>query len=127
MRPVTASLSVRSQLLTPAVAWHLIGRVQSLIGPRPVTSAGLVSSRSCVRLGSNLRAWTSLDLVCLLCIFKCLQMTLYDLRSSLEENGGGTGHLVVVTKRCTANTGVSGDHPEPATLGPSTEPGWALP
>ena len=77
VRPITASLgvwtlllSVRSQLLTPGVAEHWC--VRSLIEPRPVTSARLVSSRSCVRLGSNLRAWTLLDLVCLLCIFTCL-------------------------------------------------------
>ena len=34
-----------------------------LIGPRPVTSVELVSSRSCVRFGSHLRAWTLLDIL----------------------------------------------------------------
>jgi len=46
------------------------------------------------------------------------------LRLSLEKNGGGTIHPVAVTRRCTAApevvyTGVSGDHPKPAALGPS--------
>jgi hypothetical protein len=46
------------------------------------------------------------------------------LHPSLEKKSGGTGHLVAVTRRCTATpeavyTGVSGDHPEPAALGPS--------
>ena len=34
-----------------------------LIGPRPVTSVELVSSRSYVQLGSYLRAWTLLDIL----------------------------------------------------------------
>ena len=68
VRPVTTSLSVRS-LLTPAVAEQLIGRVRSLIGPRPVTSVELVSSRSCDWLGSDLRAWTLLDILGLLLYF----------------------------------------------------------
>ena len=37
-----------------------------LMGPHPVTSVELVSSRSCVRLGSHLRAWTLLDILGLL-------------------------------------------------------------
>ena len=40
-----------------------------LIGPRLVTSAELVSSRSCVQLGSHLRAWTFLDILGLLLCF----------------------------------------------------------
>ena len=40
-----------------------------LIGPRSVTSAKLVSSRSYVRLGSHLRAWTMLDILGLLLCF----------------------------------------------------------
>ena len=39
------------------------------IGSRPVTSAELVSSRSCVRLGFHLRAWTLLDILSLLLCF----------------------------------------------------------
>jgi hypothetical protein len=40
-----------------------------LIGPRPVTSAELVSSRSCISLGFYLRAWTLLDILGLLLCF----------------------------------------------------------
>ena len=40
-----------------------------LIGPRLVTSVELVSSRSCVRLGSHLRAWTLFDILGLLLCF----------------------------------------------------------
>ena len=40
-----------------------------LIGLRPTTSVELVSSRSCVRLGSYLRAWTLLDILGLLLCF----------------------------------------------------------
>jgi hypothetical protein len=44
-------------------------RVQSTDGECPVTSAGPVSSRSCVRLGSYLRAWALLDFLGLLLCF----------------------------------------------------------
>ena len=40
-----------------------------LIGPRPVTSIELVSSRSYVQLGFHLRAWTLLDILGLLLCF----------------------------------------------------------
>ena len=40
-----------------------------LLGPRLVTSMELVSSRSCVQLGSYLRAWTLLDMLGLLLCF----------------------------------------------------------
>ena len=43
-----------------------------LIGPRPVTSVELVSSRSCVQLGFHLRAWTMLDILGLLLSFSGL-------------------------------------------------------
>jgi hypothetical protein len=43
---------------------------------------------------------------------------------SLEENGGGTGHPVVVIRWCTTASkavyiDVSGDYPKPTALGPS--------
>ena len=69
VRPVTTSFSVRSLLLAPAVAEQLIGLIRSLIGPRPVTSVELVSSRSYVQLGSHLYAWTLLDILGLLLCF----------------------------------------------------------
>ena len=40
-----------------------------LIGQRPVTSVELVSSRSYIRLGYHLRAWTMLDIMGLLLCF----------------------------------------------------------
>ena len=45
--------------VTAADVWCCLAldrSIRSLIGPRPVTSAELVSSRSYVRLGFNLRA-----------------------------------------------------------------------
>ena len=52
-----------------AVAEQLIRHVWSLIGPHQVTFVELVSSRSCVQLGSHLHAWTLLDILGLLLSF----------------------------------------------------------
>ena len=60
-RPVTAA---------DACCYRETDRTRSvLLGPRPVTSAELVSSRSCVRHGSHLRAWSLLDVLGLLLCF----------------------------------------------------------
>ena len=57
--------SVRSLLLTPAVAEPLIG-ASGHFPPASDHFCELISSRSCVQLGSYLRAWTLLDILGLL-------------------------------------------------------------
>ena len=63
-------LAQRPVAAANACCCHATDRTRPVfIGPRPVTSVELVSSRFYIRLGSYLRAWTLLDILGLLLYF----------------------------------------------------------
>ena len=63
-------LAQRPVAAANACCCHATDRTRPVfIGPRPVTSVELVSSRFYIRLGSYLRAWTLLDILGLILCF----------------------------------------------------------